>query len=74
VKLPDHFTSLFNKALEEGLERRNEAVTLLREGAAATPEEVIFYLNHNIDFRLDDRKREALAKFIDYIKELNITP
>ena len=74
VKLPDHFTSLFNKALEEGLERRNEAVTLLREGAAATPEEVIFYLNHNIDFRLDDRKREALAKFIDYIKEPNITP
>jgi chorismate dehydratase len=72
--LPEHFTTLFNKALREGLERRNEAVSLLKEGAAATPEEVIFYLNHNIDFRLDDRKREALEKFIGYIKELKITP
>ncbi len=73
-KLPDHFTYLFNKSLAEGLKRRNEAVTLLKEGAAATPEEVIFYLSHNIDFRLDGRKREALSRFIDYIKELKITP
>ncbi len=72
--LPEQFTALFNKALSEGLERRNEAVSLLKEGAAATPEEVIFYLNHNIDFRLDNSKREALKKFIGYIKELKITP
>lgn len=72
--LPEEFTALFNRALSEGLDRRNEAVSLLKEGAAATPEEVIFYLNHNIDFRLDNGKREALSKFIDYIKELNITP
>ena len=63
-RLPEQFTALFNKALSDGLERRNEAVSLLKEGSSATPEEVIFYLNHNIDFRLDDRKREALAKFI----------
>ncbi len=73
-RLPDEFTRLFNKALEEGLARRNEAVTLLKEGASATPEEVIDYLSNNIDFRLDDRKREALALFIDYIRELKITP
>lgn len=72
--LPDDFTSLFNKALSEGLDRRNEAVSLLKEGTAATPEEVIYYLNNNIDFRLDDRKREALKKFINYIKELKINP
>lgn len=72
--LPEQFTILFNKALSEGLERKNEAVSLLKEGAAATPEEVIFYLNHNIDFSLDDRKKEALEKFIGYIKELKITP
>jgi oligoendopeptidase F len=68
------FTTLFNKALSEGLDRRNEAVALLKEGTRATPEEVIYYLNHNIDFRLDDPKREALAKFIDYIKELKLNP
>ncbi len=72
--LPEQFTALFNRALSEGLERRNEAVSLLKEGAAATPEEVIFYLNHNIDFCLDDRKREALSRFIEYIKELKIIP
>lgn len=72
--LPEEFTELFNRALGEGLSRRDEAVELLREGTKATPEEVIHYLNHNIDFRLDDRKREALAKFIDYMKELKINP
>ncbi|MRR23559.1 hypothetical protein EG830_11345 [bacterium] len=72
--LPERFTSLFNRALSEGLERRNEAVSLLKEGAAATPEEVIFYLNHNIDYSLDGHKKEALARFIAYIKELKITP
>lgn len=73
-QLPEQFITLFNKALGEGLARRNESVTLLKEGTVATPEEVIFYLNHNMDYRLDDRKREALACFIDYIKELKIIP
>lgn len=72
--LPEQFTLLFNRALGEGLERRNEAVSLLKEGASVTPEEVIFYLNNNIDFRLDDHKREALSRFIEYIRELKITP
>lgn len=71
-KLPDSFTALFNKALRKGLERKEEAVALLKEDAVATPEEVIDYLSHNIDFSLDDRKREALELFLKCIKELNI--
>jgi predicted solute-binding protein len=70
--LPDHFITLFNKALGDGLNRKDEAVALLREGAKATPEEVIDYLNNNIDFNLDDIKRKALLKFIGYIKELKL--
>lgn len=73
-QLPERFITLFNKALGEGLARRNESVTLLKDGAAATPGEVIHYLNQNMDYTLDDRKKEALAKFIDYIHELKITP
>ncbi len=73
-ELPGQFKELFNKALGEGLDRRNESVDLLAEGSAATPDEVIFYLNHNMDYRLDDLKRQALEKFIGFIKELNITP
>jgi len=72
--LDSHFTTLFSKALGEGIDRRNEAVSLLREGSVATPEEVIDYLNNNIDFNLDDRKREAITLFISYIKELNLNP
>ena len=73
-RLLEQFTSLFNKALGEGLARRNESVDLLTEGSAATPDEVIFYLNYNMDYSLDDLKRKALDKFIGYIKELKITP
>lgn len=72
--LPQHFVSLFNKALGEGVKRRNEAIDLLKEGAPATPEEVIDYLNRNIDFNLDELKREAISRFIGYIKELNLKP
>jgi len=72
--LDDTFTALFSKALSEGIARRNEAVSLLREGSVATPEEVIDYLNSNIDFNLDDRKREAISLFISYIMELNLNP
>jgi len=39
-----------------------------------TPEAVKYYLNNNIDFILDDSKRKALYKFIDYIKELKLNP
>ncbi len=72
--LPEEFIRLFNKALKEGIERKNEAVALLKEGAVATPSEVIDYLNNNIDFHLDNRKREALSKFIGYINELKLIP
>jgi chorismate dehydratase len=72
--LPDEFVRLFNKALGEGLKRKDEAVTLLREGAKATPAEVIDYLNNNIDFNLDNLKRKALSRFLDYIRELEIKP
>jgi len=72
--LPDDFIRLFNKALGEGLSRKDEAVSLLREGAKATPAEVIDYLNNNIDFNFDDLKRKSLSKFLAYIKELEINP
>lgn len=72
--LPEKFLSVFNNALAEGVGRKEEAVELLAGDAVATREEVIDYLNNNIDFRLDDFKRTAIEKFIGYIKELNITP
>jgi chorismate dehydratase len=72
--LPQNFIILFNKALGEGVERRNEAIDLLKENASTTPAEVIDYLNRNIEFNLDDLKREAITRFIGYIKELKLKP
>jgi chorismate dehydratase len=72
--LPEDFLTLFNRALSEGISRKGEAVALLKEDATATPEEVIDYLNNNIDFHLDDLKREALSQFIGYISELKLIP
>lgn len=73
-QLPEEFITLFNKALREGIERKNEAVALLKDDAVATPAEVIDYLNNNIDFHLNDSKREALSRFIGYINELKLLP
>lgn len=72
--LDRNFNTLFSKALGEGLERKNEATSLLPEKSSVTAEEVIFYLNNNIDFNLDDEKRQALSLFLSYIKELNLKP
>lgn len=70
--LDEEFTRLFTRALSDGIRRKSEAVTLLDGSSAATPDEVIKYLNYNIDFNLDDEKRKAISLFISYVKELNL--
>ncbi|MCU0377682.1 MAG: menaquinone biosynthesis protein [Bacteroidales bacterium] len=72
TQLPEEFITLFNKALKEGIDRKNEAVALLTDDAVATPAEVIDYLNNNIDFHLDKTKKVALSRFIGYINELKL--
>jgi chorismate dehydratase len=71
-KLNTDFTSLFNKALADGVERKNEAISLLTPDQDVSPEEVIDYYNNNIDFILDEPKRKAMSLFLSYIRELNI--
>ncbi|HPT11427.1 MAG TPA: menaquinone biosynthesis protein [Bacteroidales bacterium] len=71
-KLDSKFTTLFNKALENGVKKKNEAVSLLTPELNVSPEEVIDYYNHNIDFVLNEPKRKAMSLFLSYIKELNI--
>jgi chorismate dehydratase len=71
-KLDTKFTTLFNKALANGVKNKNEAVSLLSPDLQVTPQEVIDYYNYNIDFILDEPKRKAMSLFISYIKELKI--
>ncbi len=71
-ELDESFTALFNKALGEGVRRKNDSVSLLPDESVASRDEVIYYLNNNIDFYLNDDKRKAISMFINYIKELNL--
>jgi chorismate dehydratase len=71
-KQDENFTILFNEALAHGVQNKDRAVSLLSPNLHVTAEEVKDYYKNNIDFILDDPKREAMSLFIRYIKELNI--
>ncbi len=67
--IPLDFISEFNSALKYGLDRRNEVI-------AALPLRVDFDLNHylmnQIDFHFDDPKKQALRRFLELVKELEL--
>jgi chorismate dehydratase len=71
-KLDIRFTTLFNKALADGVKNKNEAVSLITPDLNVSAQEVIDYYNNNIDFVLDEPKRKAMSLFLSYIKELKI--
>ena len=62
-KLPDVFVSSFNQATSLGLAHINEIV------AAANFKEYDLYKYYtaNIDYRLDEKKKEALKLFLSYL-------
>lgn len=66
------FVKAFNQALEHGINNKYRASSLLTSDLHVTAEEVHDYYRDNIDFVLDEPKREAISLFIKYIKELNI--
>lgn len=68
----DEFEKAFNQALEHGVKHKYRASSLLTPDLQVTREEVDDYYRENIDFVLDNPKREAISLFIRYIKELNI--
>ena len=62
-KLPDAFISDFNKATSEGLQHIDEIV-------AANPlaeYDLHTYYTKNIDYTLDQEKREAMVEFLGYV-------
>ena len=71
-KQNDRFSRLFNEALAKGVKNKNEAVSLLSPDMQVTAGEVVDYYKNNIDFVLDESKKEAMSLFLRYIKELKI--
>lgn len=66
-ELPEAFKLAFDKALELGLENRRAVIDSLPMPANFDLDD---YLMNKLDFSLTAEKREALDKFLGYIREL----
>jgi chorismate dehydratase len=67
-ELPDEFLRKFNTALKNGVAAIPELMLLLPEKENFDLEE---YFTHHISYNLDDKKREALALFLQKMKDKN---
>jgi chorismate dehydratase len=66
-KLPASFITSFNKATSMGLSHIDDIVASIDYPAY----DLHHYYTANIDYRLDDKKKEALALFLEYVNEEN---
>lgn len=66
-ELPSSFVEEFNKALKEGVSRRNDIIKDLPEFPNFDYE---VYLNENLDFDLNKEKRLAINKYLELYKTL----
>lgn len=67
--LPEPFKTAFDAALGYGLDHRAEVLKTLPAVANFDMED---YLMHKLDFKLTAEKREGMARFLDYIQQLDL--
>jgi chorismate dehydratase len=65
--IPKDFIDTFNSALKFGLDHREEVI---KELPQRRDFDLSDYLMNHIDFNLDERKKEALNKFLGLVKDL----
>lgn len=64
--LAEDFVSKLNAAIALGLEHRDEVI----QGLPEIPNfDYKYYLNHNIDYHLDERKREAMRRYLAWMSD-----
>ena len=66
--IPQDFIDKFNTALKFGLDHREEVIKQLPENKDFDLED---YLRRHIDFSLDQKKQEALDKFLSLVRSLD---
>jgi chorismate dehydratase len=62
-KIPDSFIESFNKATSTGFKHINEIVSSI----GLPGYDMQHYYTANIDYRLDEKKKEALVLFLNYV-------
>jgi len=65
-ELSQAFLSEFNNTIEKGLNHIPEIAASLNFEAY----DLLHYYNHNINYRLDDKKRAAIDKYLSLLKEI----
>jgi chorismate dehydratase len=68
--LPSEFEADFNNALSLGVNNIDRVAERFRKSGSITGSELRKYLTENIDFFLDNKKKEAMSLFFEYLKEL----
>jgi chorismate dehydratase len=69
TSLPLVFKQQFSQAVALGVHQKKKAIDWFTS-KEKSPVDLRSYLNKDISYRLDDRKRMALKKFLDFIAEL----
>jgi chorismate dehydratase len=66
-KLPDAFITEFNQAVEFGIKNREKSIVLAKN-PIISEQQMIDYLQNDISYDFDKKKREALDLFLAFIK------
>lgn len=66
--LSDEFIFHFSKAMEFGIKHTKESIIEYKTHNK-TNVDLEYYLNYNIDYKLDSEKQKALNLFLDYLKK-----
>jgi chorismate dehydratase len=69
-KLPEHLQIDLNRALEYGINHIKETLEFFKDRLPAG-EDCQSYLEKNISYTFDERKKEGLALFLNYLKKQN---
>lgn len=70
IELPPDFISDFSNALALGVNNLDKVAERFENTGTITGQALMDYLNMNIDYNFDDRKRKALELFLGYLKNL----
>jgi chorismate dehydratase len=70
IQLPKIFIEQFNEALSCGV-NNIESVIANYSGGTVSKEDLNVYLTKSISYTLDDKKKIAIKRFLDYIETLD---
>jgi len=65
--LPEEVRSRLNEALAWGVSHRKECIRYFHDRLPCSPEECLRYLETNISYELDEKKRKGLDLFLHYL-------